>query len=199
MGSYNGPAGGDLSGLNVDANLDMGAYDLLTDDIKESTGAHGVDIDGVEVKDSEIVTPDVINETAYLKVASDNNRHAHSYDGNRAPDASVYAKVAGMVFAKGIKGTLRVETDISSSNAVSAFCEIKYMLNSVQKGIVKQSSLEHPSYDTVTQDIALDIAAGGELELWMKCLNDVHTVYAKNWKIDYDNAADGIAVDMAEA
>lgn len=198
MGSFSGPAGGDLSGLNVDADLDMAAYNLKTDDIKESTSAAGVNVDGVDMKDSEILTPSVLNAVAFAKVASDNNRHAHSYDGNRAPDASVYAKVAGMVFTNGIKGTLRVETDISSSNN-TAKCEIKYMHNAVQKGIVKQSNHIHATYTTVTQDIALDIAAGEELELWMKCLNDVHTVYAKNWKIDYDNAVDGIAVAMAEA
>lgn len=192
------PPGANMSQVVVDADLDMGGYDLKTDDVKESSAGVGVDVDGVKNKDSVLITPGVVDATAHLKVASDNNRHTHSYDGNRAPDASAYVQVAGMVFTNGIKGTLRVETDISSTNN-TAKCEIKYKVDGVGKGVFKQSNHIYGTYTTVTQDIVLDIPAGGELELWMRCLNDVHTVYAKNWKIDYDNAADNVVVAQTEA
>lgn len=40
-----------VSQLTVDADLDMGAYDLKTDDILESTAAAGVTVDGGQIKD----------------------------------------------------------------------------------------------------------------------------------------------------
>lgn len=189
-----------ISTIIVDANLDMGAYDLKADDIKESTGAAGVDVDGVKMKDSEVITAGAVNNAAlYNKVVSDINRHAHSYDSHRAHDCSVAAKVAGMVFADGLKGTVRVELSISSSNG-TAQGNARFEVDGVQKGITKDSNSNvHGNYEATTQDIALDIPAGGELELWTWNDNAFHDVYAKLWKIDYNNAADNIAVAMAEA
>jgi hypothetical protein len=47
---------GKVSTLIVDADLDLAGFDLLTDDIIEKTGAHGVDIDGLILKDSALKT-----------------------------------------------------------------------------------------------------------------------------------------------
>jgi hypothetical protein len=197
MGMYSG--GGTVSGLVVDADLDMGAYDLKTDDIKESTGAAGVVVDELIVKDGVLLTGGAIGDAAvHEKIASDNNRHAHSYDSLRTHDCSAWAKVAGMVFAKGLKGTIRVEVSVSSTNP-TARGNVKFMLSGVQQGNEEDSGgHEHPTYEANTQDIAVDIPAGGVLEMWSNCDNTVHDVYAKLWKIDYDNAAAGVAVAMAE-
>ena len=43
-----------LSNVIVDSDLDMGAYDLKTDDILESTATAGVTVDGLLLKDGNI-------------------------------------------------------------------------------------------------------------------------------------------------
>ena len=48
-----------ISNVVVDADLDMGAYDLKTDDVTESTAAAGVAVEGVDLKDNKLtIDPD---------------------------------------------------------------------------------------------------------------------------------------------
>ena len=65
-----------LSTLTVDDDLNMGAYDLKTDDIKESSGAHGVDIDGCLIKDNAINSIDAVGGSVLPKDASANLRNS---------------------------------------------------------------------------------------------------------------------------
>jgi exopolysaccharide biosynthesis protein len=74
-----------ISNLVIDADLNLAGYDLKTDDIKESTGAAGVTIDGVLVKDSELKTDVIHEKTGTAGVTVDG---ALIKDGGAASSAS---------------------------------------------------------------------------------------------------------------
>jgi hypothetical protein len=103
-----------ISTLTVNDNLDMGAYKILTDDIDEHTGAHGVDVDSCKLRDGALVG--TVSESAIIKKASDNLRNSHDAEINDQTGAS-YVKQKTMTFTNGIKGTLRVKFDLKD-NAV---------------------------------------------------------------------------------
>jgi hypothetical protein len=181
MGSYNGPAGGDLSGLNVDANLDMGAYDLLTDDIKESTATHGVDVDGVLCKDI------LIPSSSVPKKVSDNLRHSGDTEQHdERADGSTWRLDKTFTLATGIKGTLRFK---AQGKVESAPCAIN-MMHWGKNGSANLGADFVPnntSYQADSQDIDVGTMVAGEtIEVYTKS-HDWQGIFIKECRIYYDD------------
>lgn len=121
------------------------------------------------------------------KKASADLRHTHTYDGNRAPDASAWLKVASFVITNGMKGTIRFLISLATSNGgVPAWAKI--VVNGVDKGVAQSDNTVFAAYGVKTWDVDVGtLVAGDEIELHTKSNNNVHTVYAKLWKMEYEN------------
>jgi hypothetical protein len=182
MGSYNGPAGGDLSGLNVDANLDMGAYDLLTDDIKESTGAHGVDVDGILLKDMGF------NASNYAKIASANLRNSHDAEvHDERADGSTWLLAKTFTLTNGIKGTLRL-TCRAKGETVDVNNKFIWAKNSKADDLGVEFVPANTSYQQDSQDVDVGTMAAGEtIEIYTKA-HDWQGVFIDQARISYDNS-----------
>jgi len=173
-------------------DLNMGAYDLLTDDIKESTATHGVDIDGVVNKDSVIVTLDAVGGSTIPKKVSDNLRNSHDAIVSDQTGAT-YVKQKTITFTYGIKGTLRVKFQRKCNNASYIVYGAVYK-NGVLIGTPCGGT--QTTYQDCDEDIDVGtIAAGETLELWGRAEHASALVYLQNFRIYYDNegsAATGV-------
>ena len=82
--------------MTVDSNIDMGAYDLKTDDIAESTAAAGVTVDGVNLKDSNIELAASFIKTTNLLIKEDGpNSVAVRDSGDTAYKYLVFDRIYG--------------------------------------------------------------------------------------------------------
>ena len=139
-----------LSTLTVDADLDMGAYDVKTDDIKESTATHGVDVDGVLIKDDAINSIEAVGASVLPKDVSDNLRKSHDAEAHHGINDASYHLLKTMTFTYGIKGNLRIKFDRKANGAYAVYGRV--YKNGVALGTADGGTDQYQS-STQTQDL----------------------------------------------
>lgn len=173
-----------------DGDLNMGAYDIKSDSVKESTVGAGVDIDGVAFKDDKVRSIDSLDGSVIPKKVSDNLRNSHDAEITDQTGAT-YVKQKTITFTHGIKGTLRVKFGIKRAAGFTAYGKV--YKNGVALG-AEQTATD--AYVTKSEDIDVgSIAAGETLELWGKAEHASGLVYLKEFRCYYDNegsAATGV-------
>jgi hypothetical protein len=176
-----------------DGDLNMGAYDVKSDSIKESTVNNGVDIDGVAMKDDKIRTIDCLDGSVVPKKVSDNLRNSHDAEITDQTGAT-YAKQKTITFTHGVKGTLRIKYDIHTNNGSYTVYGAVYK-NGVLLG-TPSAAHTNTSYETESEDIDVgSIAAGETLELWGKAEHASALGSWEHFRCYYDNegsAATGV-------
>jgi hypothetical protein len=177
-----GGAAAVVSNLSVDANLDMGAYDLKTDEIKESTGAHGVDVDGVLLKDMGF------NATNYAKIASANLRNSHDAEiHDERADGSTWLLAKTFTLTRGIVGTLRFTLQ-AKGETVHANDKVIWAKNSKANDIGVEFLPNSTDYQANSQDVDVGTMAAGEtIEVYTKA-HDWQGIFVKECRISYDNS-----------
>lgn len=184
MGSYDVPSGGaaaNLSDITIDQNLDMLTYDVLVDDIKEKTGAHGVDVDGVLCKDIAIAP------SAIPKKVSDNLRHSHDAEvHDERADGSTWLLIKTFTLTTGIKGTLRFKAQGKVESAPCTVCKMHWGKNGAQD-LGADFVPNNTSYQADSQDIAVGtIVAGETIEVYTKS-NNWQGIFIKECRLYYDD------------
>jgi hypothetical protein len=175
-----------------DGDLNMGAYDIKTDDIKESTVNNGVDIDGVVTKDNKIRTLSSIEGAVVTKKVSDVLKNSHDVEVDTASTGVSYVKVKTMTFTYGIKGNLRVKFDWKSNNGSYTVYGRIYK-NGVALGTADGGV--NTTYQTFSEDIDVGtIAAGETLELWGKAEHASAHVLLQHFRCYYDDTGDAATV-----
>jgi hypothetical protein len=171
-----------ISTIDVDGDLDMGAYDLKTDDIIESTSNHGVDVEGVNMENNKLTTVDAIGESVISKSVSDNLRNSHDAEVDTSTTGASYVKVKTMTFTDGIKGTLRVKFALKKAGGYTGYGRV--YKNGVAIGAAKTGT---DAWETESEDIDVGTIAPGEtLELWGKAEHANAHVYLKEFRTYYD-------------
>jgi hypothetical protein len=176
-----------------DGDLNMGAYDIKSDEIKESTVGAGVDIDGVDMKDDKIRSVNSLDGSVIPKKVSDNLRNSHD-DPVSDQTGATYVKQKTITFTYGIKGTLRIKYDIKTNNASYTVYGAVYK-NGVLLG-TPSGAHTNTVYETESEDIDVGtIAAGETLELWGKAEHGSALGSWEHFRCYYDNegsAATGV-------
>lgn len=190
MGFYGGA--GSLSALVIDADLNMGAYNLLTDDIKEHTGAHGVDVDGVIMKDG------VIGPGYQAKKASANLRNSHDAEvHDERADGSTWVLAKTFTLTNGISGTLRFTCRAKGEN-VHVDNKFIWAKNSKAADLGVEYKPENTAWQQDSQDVSVGVMEIGEtIEIYTKC-NNWTGVFIDQARISYDDDDSG-AVGMTNS
>ena len=179
---------GKLSQLEIDANLTMGAHSI-TLGAGQTVDGKDVGSDFLEATDSGLLIPHLI-----LKKASDTNRHSHANPLSR--DANTYGKMRTHTFTNGIKGTLRLQFDILRT-ATATSAQGIMTRNGATPGTGSDIGVEQTttstSFDTKTQDIAIDFVAGDTIDYWIKRTGTAGMAQIQMCDVDYDNDI-GVAV-----
>ena len=198
-----------LTAIEVDGDLDMGAYNLKTDDILESSNNVGVTVDGVLLKNSSPVVDYILEKTAdngvvvdgvtlknggladrgilesynYAKVASDNLRNSH--DAAYYVTGARYTMIKTITLTNGIEGVIRVKHDMktgSGGNGVST----RIYKNGAAIGRIESDITG--GYETKTEDINVGtMAAGDTIEIWGGYDSAGTWTYVQNFRLYYDN------------
>ena len=149
----------------------------------------------IAIAQLKIIPGDIVAQMI-PKVVSDNLRHSDNTIGTVL--GTTYTKRGTITFTNGIKGILRIKVDIYTSAAGGARA-IMTQNGATPNGSnigVEQSEAE-TSYQTHSQDIAVDIPAGESIDLWTKNTVGTRITYARNWRFYYDNKA-AVAVTGAD-
>jgi hypothetical protein len=167
-----------------DGDLNMGVYAVKSDELREVSVGHGVDVDGVVMKDDKIVTLEAVGGSAIPKEVSDNLRNSHDAEITDQTGAT-YVKQKTMTFTHGIKGNLRVKFDRKSNNASYHIYGAVYK-NGALLGTPDGGN--DTAYQTISEDIDVGtIAAGETLELWGKAEHASAVGYWQNFRCYYDS------------
>ena len=180
-----------VSTLVVDDHLDMGAYDLKTDDVKESTATHGVDVDGVLIKDDAINSIEAVGASVLPKDPSDNLRNSHDAEAHHGINDTSYHLLKTMTFTYGIKGNLRIKFDRKANGAYAVYGRV--YKNGVALGTADGGVDQ--TYQNFSEDIDIGTIAPGEtLELWGKAEAAGAEIWVQNFRLYYDNLGGAAAV-----
>ena len=191
MGSY-GLGTIDLSNVIVNADLNMGAHNLKSDTIPESSAGKGVTADGVLLKDKQIHQRDVLMAQNKDKVASNNLRH--SIDAVEICASAIYEQATNKIltFTHGIKGIIRVKATIDPPDSMTGCYKL------LKDGAGSPLAVENCIVTvplTDTDDLTVDWAPGTTLNLFVKCSSGNMNV--SDFRVYYDDGTGFSAVQVA--
>ena len=192
MGSYlPGQIGSGI--LVIDSDINMGGHDILVDDVLESTNGHGVEVDGVDLKDNKLLQANVLMSQNKAKVASENLRH--SIDAAKTVTSATYVQVTDktLTFTNGIKGVIRVKATIDPALDKTGY--YKLLKNGIGDPLAaEQSVVTNPL--TGSDDITVDWDPGTTLNLFAKQTPDGN-LNVTNFRVYYDDGAEFSAIPVA--
>lgn len=123
-----------------------------------------------------------INPHNFKKGVSDNLRNSH--DTERTHGSSSWNQQSIITFTNGYIGNARVKFDLRTSFAgYDGFGKI------YKNGIPLGTEQVEPSasYNTKSEDLALNMNAGDTLELWIRSEGGGVNIYVRNFRLYYDN------------
>lgn len=133
----------------------------------------------------------------YEKIASANKRHGESDNSDEHQVIETgYHTIATFTITNGIKGTLRFKMDLKSDSTTHTLYG-RWYANDVAIGTEQSGSVDD-TYQSKSEDIAIDLAAGQTL----KCKVNTDNVaafplsYVRNMNVSYDNKTAIIAVGV---
>jgi len=160
----------------------------------EYTTDAGITIDGLLIKDSKIQEFDGIAPWVMAKVASDNVRNSHNAEVSEANIGTGYVKVKTVTFTNGIKGTLRVTWEMKVGGTTPGYGRL--YKNGVALGTPQANSDGAYTGTPETEDVDVGTVAAGEtLELWVAGSDATTDVWAKNFRLSYDDE-NGVPVSV---
>jgi hypothetical protein len=167
-----------------DGDLNMGAYDIKTDDVKESSSGHGVDVDGVLIKDDAVNSIDAVGGSVLPKEVSANLRNSHNAEAHHGTNDASYHLLKTMTFTYGIKGNLRVKFDRKANGAYVVYGRL--YKNGVALGTADGGSDQ--TYTEFSEDVDVGTVAPGEtLQMYGKAEAAGAEIWIKDFQLYYDN------------
>ena len=181
-----------LSEVLIDTDLVMGAHAIT---LGAGQLVDGKDVSTLDVGDMKSIDSGQLIPHYFIKKASDTKRHGHA--GVLSHDTATYAKFRTHTFTNGIKGTLRLQFDILRTAAATSAQAIMTK-NGATPGTGSDLGTEQTttltSFQTKTQDVAVDLDAGATIDYWLKRTGAAGLAQIQNCDIDYD---DDLAVAVA--
>lgn len=182
-----------LSQVTIDTDLDMETHKILTDVIDEKALGAGVTIEDVKFEDKLylLTRGNILSAANFLKVNSSNTRNSHDAEVSHTGDF-VWTKLKTFTFTDGIKGSIRVHTEVKSLGGSRV--EIGWYKN----GVLISSTFWTDSTTYVAEAVNLDVdfIPGDTLELWGRnvFIADNETIFVRNYRVRYDNVASDVIV-----
>ena len=181
-----------LSEVLIDTDLVMGAHAIT---LGAGQLVDGKDVSTLDVGDMKSIDSGQLIPHYFIKKASDTKRHGHA--GELMTDQTTYQKERTFTFTNGVKGTLRFQMDIKRSGSATS-AESIITKNGATPGTGDDIGVEQTetltSYQTHSQDVAVDLNAGETVDYWLKRTGATDYALIQSCDIDYDN---DIAVAVA--
>lgn len=168
---------GDTADKNIQGLYVIGSNRVQTDIVSELTGAHGVEVDGVDLKDNFIALAGLPNAHDQYLISED-IKHSHDAQVQTTSDTYVKLKTITITQLYTTPNTIRVRMDINNSETGITY--VKVYKNGAAFSTEENNNTE--SWETESWD--LSFAEGDTIEAWAhKSATYPSTSYLKNFRV----------------